>query len=41
MDNPHRYASTGRKFLLRKCPTEWGEKGGASVVTLLVPIVPE
>ena len=40
-DNPHRLATIGRsKFLLWKCPAECGEKGGAIVVTSLVPREP-
>jgi len=39
-DNPHSLASMGRrKFLLQKCSAECGEKGGAIVVTSLVPRV--
>ena len=37
MDNPLRLTSKGRrKFLIRKCPAECGEKGIAIVVALLI-----
>ena len=41
MDILHRLAFMGRrKFFLRKFPAECCEKGGAIVVTLLLPVVP-